>query len=201
LDEERKLIELAKKGNKQAFGKLVKQYEKTVYSFAFKICRDKQKAEEAMQETFINAYHGLRSFSGKSKFSTWLYRIVTNNCLMMHRKKSHEPVVSFEDSELFRDSGELQIPHWGETPHDAVLNEELKEVLDRAIKKLPVDYRIVFIMRDVEGFSTEEVGKTLKLSVPAIKSRLHRARLFLRNELNPYFVEPIGRSRNETNKS
>ena len=152
----------------------------------------KQKAEEAMQETFISAYHGSEiNFSGNSKFSTWLYRIVTNNCLMMHRKKSREPVVSLEDTDLFGESGELQVPHWGETPHDAVLNKELKEVLDAAIQKLPLEYRIVFIMRDVEGLSTEEVGKSLKLSVPAIKSRLHRARLFLRNELNPYLKNEI----------
>jgi len=187
--EDRDLIESARLGDKMAFGKLIRKYEKTVYSFAFKICRDKEKAEEAMQETFINAYRGLKTFSGKSKFSTWLYRIVTNNCLMMHRKKSREPVVSLEDSELFREAGELQVPHWGETPHDAVLNKELKEILDGAIQKLPLEYRIVFVMRDVEGLSTEEVGKTLKLSVPAIKSRLHRARLFLRNELNQYLTK------------
>ena len=187
--DEKRLIDSAKSGNKIAFGKLIRQYEKTVYSFAFKICRDKEKAEEAMQETFINAYRGLKSFSGNSKFSTWLYRIVTNNCLMMHRKKSHEPVVSLEDSELYRETGELQVPHWGETPHDAVLNKELKEILDKAIQKLPLEYRIVFVMRDVEGLSTKEVGKSLKLSAPAIKSRLHRARLFLRNELNPYFTK------------
>ncbi len=188
VEDDLKLIDSAKGGDKVAFGKLIRKYEKTVYSFAFKICRDKEKAEEAMQQTFINAYRGLKSFSGKSKFSTWLYRIVTNNCLMMHRKKSHEPVVSLEDTELFRETGELQVPHWGETPHDAILNKELREVLDKAIQKLPLEYRIVFVMRDVEGLSTEEVGKALKLSVPAIKSRLHRARLFLRNELNPYLT-------------
>ncbi|HUI31356.1 MAG TPA: sigma-70 family RNA polymerase sigma factor [Candidatus Acidoferrales bacterium] len=189
MNEDKDLINSARAGDKIAFGKLIRKYEKTIYSFAFKICRDKEKAEEAMQETFINAYRGLKSFSGKSKFSTWLYRIVTNNCLMMHRKKSHEPLISFEDSELLRETGELEVPHWGETPHDAVLNNELKEILDKAIQKLPLEYRIVFVMRDVDGLSTEEVGNTLKLSVPAIKSRLHRARLFLRNELNPYLTK------------
>jgi len=189
MDDEPRLINSAKSGDKIAFGKLIRKYEKTVYNFAFKICRDKEKAEEAMQETFINAYRGLKSFSGNSKFSTWLYRIITNNCLMMHRKRSHEPVVSLEDADLFRETGELQVPHWGETPHDAVLNKELKEILNKAIQKLPLEYRIVFVMRDVEGLSTEEVRKSLKLSVPAIKSRLHRARRFLRNELNPYFTK------------
>ena len=189
MDDESELIASAKSGDKIAFGKLIRKYEKTVYSFAFKICRDKEKAAEAMQETFINAYRGLKSFSGNSKFSTWLYRIITNNCLMMHRKRSHEPVVSLEDADLFRETGELQVPHWGETPHDAVLNKELKEILDKAIQKLPLEYRIVFVMRDVEGLSTEEVRKSLKLSVPAIKSRLHRARMFLRNELSPYFTK------------
>ena len=189
MEDDTRLIEAAKAGDRIAFGKLVRQYEQLVYSFSFKICRDKEKADEVMQETFINAYRGLKSFSGNSKFSTWLYRIVTNNCLMMHRKKSHEPVVSLEDSELFKGTDELQVAHWGETPHDAVLNKELKEVLDAAIQKLPLEYRIVFVMRDVEGLSTEEAGKSLKLSVPAVKSRLHRARLFLRNELNAYFTK------------
>ena len=187
MQDDTALIASSKAGDKKAFGKLVKKYEQLVYSFSFKICRDPEKAQEVLQETFINAYRGLKSFSGNSKFSTWLYRIVTNNCLMMHRKKSHEPVVSLEETDLLKDNGEVQVAHWGETPHDAILNKELKEILDRAIQKLPLEYRIVFVMRDVEGLSTEEVGKSLNLSVPAVKSRLHRARLFLRNELNPYF--------------
>ncbi|HEY9167751.1 MAG TPA: sigma-70 family RNA polymerase sigma factor [Candidatus Kryptonia bacterium] len=187
MKEDSTLIELARAGDKRAFGQLVKKYEQLVYSFSFKICRDPEKAEEVLQETFINVWRGLKSFSGNSKFSTWLYRIVTNNCLMMHRKKSHDPVVSLEESNLFGGTGELQVPHWGETPQDAVVNKELRAFLDNAIQKLPLEYRIVFVMRDVEGLSTEEVGKSLKLSVPAVKSRLHRARLFLRNELNSYF--------------
>ncbi|MCL4509666.1 MAG: sigma-70 family RNA polymerase sigma factor [Bacteroidetes bacterium] len=189
MEDDTKLIEASKAGDKRAFGKLVKKYEQLVYSFSFKICRDKDKADEVLQETFVNAYRGLKSFSGNSKFSTWLYRIVTNNCLMMHRKESREPVVSLDEANLFHGTDELQIPHWGETPQDSVLNKELKEILDEAIQKLPLDYRIVFVMRDVEGLSTEEVGKALKLSVPAVKSRLHRARLFLREELNPYFAK------------
>jgi len=187
--EEQQLIRRAQNGDKRAFGKLVKNYEQLVYSFAFKICRDKEKADEVLQETFVNAYKGLKSFSGKSKFSTWLYRIVTNNCLMMHRKRSKEPVVSLDNTDFYQGTNELQIPHRGETPSESVLNKELKKILDDAIRKLPVDYRIVFVMRDVEGLSTEEVGKALKLSTPAVKSRLHRARLFLRNELNKYFSE------------
>lgn len=187
--EEQQLIRRAQNGDKRAFGKLIRKYEQLVYSFAFKICRDKEKADEVLQETFVNAYKGLKSFSGKSKFSTWLYRIVTNNCLMMHRKKSREPVISLDDTNFYQGTNELQISYRGETPSDSVFNKELKKILDDAIKKLPVDYRIVFVMRDVEGLSTEEVGKALKLSTPAVKSRLHRARLFLRNELNKYFSE------------
>lgn len=192
MDSDSELIEQARSGDKRAFGRLVRKYEQLVYSFSFKICRDPEKAEEVLQETFINAYRGLKSFSGNSKFSTWLYRIVTNNCLMMHRKEAREPVISFEEADLFHGTDELQVAHWGETPPDAVLNKELRAKLDDAIQKLPLEYRIVFVMRDVEGLSTEEVGKSLKLSVPAVKSRLHRARMFLRNELNGYFnqMEP-----------
>lgn len=183
---ELELIEKAKAGDKIALAQLVSKYEKTVYSFAFKICRNKDKAEHTMQETFLNVIKSLYQFDGKSKFSTWLYRIVVNHCLMMARSDAHkDKFYSIDDDELSFE--EPEVKHWADIPEERVLNDELKQLMDEAISKLPPDYKIVFLLRDVEGLSTQETADTLGLTVPAVKSRLHRARLFLRNELKPYF--------------
>lgn len=185
------LIREAKKGSEQAFTRLVRDYEDTVYSFAFKVCRDPEKAAETVQDTFINVYQKLKQFDGRSKFSTWLYTIVTNNCLMKRRKsKLEEAALSIHELEpdevlihpeiLVREE---------ETPLEQVATSELRQKMDEAIKKLGVDYRIVFVLRDIEGLKAEEVAKILKLSVPAVKSRLRRARVFLKSELESYVSE------------
>jgi RNA polymerase sigma-70 factor (ECF subfamily) len=184
---DQQLLAEARQGNRQAFTELVRRYEQMVYKFSYKVCRDRQKAEEALQDTFINMYRNLDSFDGRSKLSTWLYRIVANNCLMKRRRRKLEELLESYD-DLPADDGTLahNMPRWDETPADVVLQRELRDVLDRAIAKLPVDYRIVFILRDVEGNSNEETAKILGLSVEATKSRLRRARAFLRDQLNPY---------------
>ncbi len=179
---ENELIESARKGDRKALSDIVKKYEQTIYNFAFKICRDKDKAEHTMQETFLSMIKSLDQFSGKSKLSTWLYTIVSNHCLMMARSAKGKYYTSFDDDEAV--INEKEISDWKITPEHLLENNELKELLDKAIQKLPPDYRIVFMLRDVEGLSTEETGKITELSVPAVKSRLHRARAFLRNELN-----------------
>ena len=186
------LIRKAQAGDDRAFTKLVKQYEDLVYSFAFKVCRDKEKAEETWQDTFINVYRKLHQFDGKSKFTTWLYSIVINNCKMKHRKTKLELAsirIDEPHEEHEADSGGAAtqaIPAWRDTPLDAVMDKELRTKLNDAIQKLPYEYRIVFVLRDVEGQSTEETAKILKLSAPAVKSRLRRGRMFLREQLNEY---------------
>ena len=191
------LIKKAQAGDNRAFTKLVKQYEDLVYSFAFKVCRDKEKAEETWQDTFINVYRKLQQFDSKSKFTTWLYSIVVNNCKMKHRRTKlemasihiDEPIGTHEEHGTDSDTGSVQmIPPWRDTPLDTVMDNELKTKLDDAIQKLPYDYRIVFILRDVEGQSAIETAKIMKLSIPAIKSRLRRARIFLREQLNEYMT-------------
>ncbi len=182
MDEE-KLIELAQQGDRKALTELVKKYEQTVYNFAFKICRDKDKAENTMQETFLSMVKSLHQFDKKSKLSTWLYRIVANHCLMEARKMKNKKFIDVEGEEgnLFEEKFAAD----GRTiPSKTVLNNELKELLDAAISKLAPEYRIVFTLRDVEQLSTEETAQIAGLSVPAVKSRLHRARAFLRNELS-----------------
>ncbi len=194
-DEE--LISAARTGNKAAFTALVKRYEETVYKFSFKLCRDREKAEETFQDTFVNVFRKLDSFDGKSKFSTWLYAIVTNNCLMKRRRRKLQDLEeSLEVLDHPPSSPEGKFAHeiarWEETPADVVLRKELKEVLDQAILKLPGDYRTVFVLRDIEGRSTEEAAEILEISVEAAKSRLRRARAFLREELDPYMTTHLG---------
>jgi len=180
--EEKKLIEQAQAGDKKALAELVKNYEQTIYNFAFKICRDKNYAEQIMQETFYSMVKSLHQFDHNSKLSTWLYRIVANHCLMMARKARNRPFISFDDEEnLFE---EKYAADWSSIPYKDAENQELKTILDDAIQNLSPDYRLVFLLRDVEGLSTEETAQVTELSVPAVKSRLHRARAFLRKEIN-----------------
>ncbi len=195
--DERQLIRKAQAGDERAFARLVRQYETVVYNFAYKVCHDKEKAEEAWQDTFVNVFRKLKQFDEKSKFTTWLYSIVVNNCLMKHRRTKLDQATvhidvpeGFHDDPLTDDEGHpvQTIASWISTPIDSLMNKELRSLLDAAIKKLPVDYRLVFILRDVEGQSAEAVSRMLKLSVPAVKSRLRRARVFLREQLNEYMT-------------
>ena len=183
--EESKLVELAKSGDRQALAQLVKNNEQTVYNFSFKICRNRDKAEHIMQETFFSMIKSLHQFDGNSKISTWLYRIVSNHCLMLARKDKSRTFVSIDnDDELYEDK---YTADWSNIPNQDIENTELKKILDESIDKLSPEYRIVFLLRDVEGLSTEETAQLTELSVPAVKSRLHRARAFLRKELNEAF--------------
>ncbi len=184
MDEQQLILE-AQVGNNKSLAELVKKYEKTVYSFAFKVCRNPEKAQNIMQETFMSMVKSLKQFDGKSKLSTWLYRITVNHCLMEYRKRKRE-FVSFDDDDAL--INESSIADWDSIPSLSIENKELKKVLDEAIQKLSPEYRIVFLLRDVEGLSTEETGKITELSVPAVKSRLHRARAFLRKEISQTFT-------------
>ena len=183
--EESKLVELAKSGDRQALAQLVKNNEQTVYNFSFKICRNRDKAEHIMQETFFSMIKSLHQFDGNSKISTWLYRIVSNHCLMLARKDKSKTFVSIDnDDELYEDK---YTADWSNIPNQNIENTELRKILDESINKLSPEYRIVFLLRDVEGLSTEETAELTELTVPAVKSRLHRARAFLRKELNEAF--------------
>jgi len=187
------LIRAARNGDHMAFSALVKRYQDTVYRFSFKVCRDREKAEEALQDTFVNVYRKLGSFDGKAKFTTWLYRIVANNCLMKRRRRKlqdlQDPLESFDEPPAHRTQQRHHpVARWEDAPEQLLLNKELQEILDRAIMKLPLDYRMAFVLRDVEGKSTEEASQILAISQEALKSRLRRARAFLREQLNPYLT-------------
>lgn len=184
--EEKELIKKAQTGDRQALAELVKKYEQTIFNFSFKICRDKNYAEQIMQETFYSMVKSLHQFDHNSKLSTWLYRIVANHCLMAARKQKSRSFVSLDadDENLFE---EKYAADWNSIPYKETENKELKIILDKAIQNLSPDYRLVFLLRDVEGLSTEETAQITDLSIPAVKSRLHRARAFLRKEINEAF--------------
>ncbi len=189
------LLARAKNGDRQAFSEIVSLYGQMVYGFSFKVCRDKEKADETSQDTFINVYRKLKQFDGKSKFSTWLYSIVANNCLMKRRRSMlEESSVSIDEltsvhprmDEATLSKNRVPAPSWKHTPLDEIMTRELRHVLDDAIQKLPVDYRMVFLLSDVEGQSAVETAQIMNISIPAVKSRLRRARVFLREQLNEY---------------
>ncbi len=182
------LVRSAQQGDREAFRELVTRHEGRVYRVALRMLRDPQDAEDVLQETFINVHRHLGSFRGDSEFSTWVYRIAANASLM--KLRSRKPVVSLD--EPFPESEGESPPHeivdWSATPEQVLLNGEVHEQMERALQDLPEIHRLVFVLRDVEGMSIEETARALNISVPNVKTRLHRARLALRASLSAYFA-------------
>ncbi len=180
------LIASIKTGDEKAFSHLVKRYEQTVYGFAFNLCRNKQKAEESFQDTFINVFRKIDQFDSRSKFSTWLYTIVANNCLMLRRKRKLQGLLESLDEAPNLENKEVQkqLASWNNSPIETMMNNELRDQMDAAILELPDEYKVVFVLRDLEEKTTKETAKILKISIPAVKSRLRRSRIFLRHKLH-----------------
>jgi RNA polymerase sigma-70 factor (ECF subfamily) len=178
------LANQAKQGDHAAFTELVNRYARKIYRLARHITQNDQDAEDVLQETFLKAYSRLDQFQGNSKFYTWLVRIGVNEALMRLRRRRGGQTVSL-DEELETGDGSIprDIASEGSDPEENYGREELRESLERAIDSLAEIYRAVFLLRDVEGFSTEETAQMLGLSVAAVKSRLLRARVQLRNKL------------------
>jgi len=189
--EEEILVKKSKEGDFEAFEELVNLHEKHVYNIAWNMLRNQEDAEEVLQETFIKAYNKLNQFEGRSKFSTWLYRIATNEALMIIRKKNPVQPVSLDEpiDDGYKTKIRRELIDWKENPQDIYLKKELKEKIDYIIYSLPEDYRSVFVLRDIQGFSGEKVSEILSITIPAVKARLHRARLYAREILNDYFKE------------
>lgn len=171
----------------QSFDALYRDHVDLIYRYAHRLCGESESAKDLVQETFLNAYRGLKDFRGDAQLSTWLYTIASRACMRMRRKRKGEPDRELSLDEFIPTSeGEfrLQIPMDGMTPEEALQNKELREALDQAINKLPPKYRTVLVLRDMEGLSAKEVGMIMGLNERAVKSRLHRARLFVRRELS-----------------
>lgn len=171
----------------EAFDKLYREHVDLVYRYAHRLCGEVESAKDLVQETFLNAYRGLQQFRNDAKISTWLYTIASRACMRMRRKRKGAPERELSLEEFVPTSeGEfrLQIPIEGLTPQQALENKELRDALEQAINKLPKKYRMVLVLRDMEGLSAAEAAAIMGLSERAAKSRLHRARLFVRRELS-----------------
>ncbi len=186
--DEAALVAQAQQGGVEAFTGLVNRYERNIFRLARHITQNAEDAEDVLQETFLKAFEHLDDFQGNSKFYTWLVRIAVNQSLMKLRKRKSDASISLDEP---IDTGEeslvREIAVWDPNPEQTYSREEIREILERAIETLAPAFRVVFTLRDVEGLSTEETATMLNLSVPAVKSRLLRARLRLREKLTRYF--------------
>ncbi|HEX9653644.1 MAG TPA: RNA polymerase sigma factor [bacterium] len=185
-DGEAALVKAAQSGDESAVRKLVEKYTDIVYGFSFKVCRNPDDAEETLQESFLNILKSLKSFNFQSSFSTWVYRIVSNSCLMKFRKEKRDRWESFEQLDKPEERIKDIYDRWPDTPADEMLNDELKKKMDQAILDLPPMYRLAFVLKDLEGLKIEEVARSLDISLSNAKARVRRARLFLRDKLESY---------------
>ena len=186
-DDEHLLVAAAKRGDADAFEELVTRYEAKIFRLTMNITRNREDAEDAMQEAFLKSYAHLKDFQEDSRFYTWLVRIAANEALMRLRKRRPNQVSLDEPIEGAEDLMPREIEDWGPSPEQRFAQTEMHEILSEVIDKLEPDFRVVFVLRDIEELSTEETAKVLGISVPAVKSRLLRARLKLRQKLSRYF--------------
>jgi RNA polymerase sigma-70 factor (ECF subfamily) len=181
---ESQLIARAVQGDRNALSEIVLNNERMVYNTALRLLANSDDAECVLQETFLKVFQALPEFKGESSLSTWIYRIATNFALMRLRNKK-KSVTGLEDVEKHINKNALAVFNRsiGNNPLQAVVNSELRQTMEDAIQELPAKFRSVFILKDLEGFSLKEISRMLDISLAAVKSNLHRARLFLRNKL------------------
>jgi RNA polymerase sigma-70 factor, ECF subfamily len=186
--DESTLVAQSREGDAEAYGQLVRRYQSKIFRLAQHITQNREDAEDVLQETFLKAYEHLEQFQGNSKFYTWIVRIAVNQALMKLRRRKNDKSVSMDDAiDTGEDTIVREIAAWDENPEQRMSREEIGGILDSAIETLDAPYRSVFVLRDIEELSTEETAEALGLSVPAVKSRLLRARLQLREKLTRQF--------------
>ena len=194
-DPQQALLEGLKAGESEAYEQLLAEYQDKIYRLAWRMTRNDADAEEVVQNVFLQIFRKIDTFEGNSALSTWIYRVTSNAALMLlrSRKKNTD---SLEDAfPRYSEDGHVEDPEpsWGDLPEERFLSDEALGKVDDAVAKLAPEYRAVFVLRDVEGQSTEEVAEALGLSVSAVKSRLHRARMFLRKRLGDYFAVQVSK--------
>lgn len=184
-------IEALKRGDRAEFARLVDEYSTHIYRLALRMLSNSQDAEDVLQETFLKALRALPDFEGRSSLSTWLYRIAVNEALMLLRKRKPEvSLATPNDSDDEEENGEeMQIVDWGHLPESELLSGEARRSIDQAVERLPQRLKVVFLLRDVEGLSIEDTAAALGISQAAVKTRLLRARLQLRDALSSYYRE------------
>jgi RNA polymerase sigma-70 factor (ECF subfamily) len=185
------LVHAAREGNRSAFEELVKRYDRQLFRIAQTIVRQREDAEDVVQEALFKAFKKLQQFQGKSKFSTWLIRITVNQALMKVRKDGEKWISIEQNSRLDVDGFPREIVDWAPDPEMLYRNAELRRILEESLQKLEPGLRAVFLLQDVEGLSIQEVAQALTLTQSAVKTRARRARLQLRDRLSRYFRKDI----------
>jgi RNA polymerase sigma-70 factor (ECF subfamily) len=184
------LIQAINSGQTEKFHDLVKRYEHKLYNFSLRMCRDRSDAEDMIQDTFLNVFKYLKNFRYESKFKNWLYKVAASTCIKKRRKSKFAPEKELSlDEFLPNEEAEKpdHLPEWALLPLDKLLNDELRDKINETILTLPKKYRLVMVLRDLEGFSTDETAQILNLSPSNVKVRHHRARLYMRDKLKGYF--------------
>jgi RNA polymerase sigma-70 factor (ECF subfamily) len=195
FESEPECVEGLRAGEPEAYRRLVELHSANVYSVALKLLGDEQEAEDVLQETFLSAFKAIDRFEERSSLSTWLYRIAYNASLMRLRKRGQISTFSLDQPLGERDESEWTVSRhlvdWSSVPDDQLLTAEAREEMDRAIAELPESLRSTFVLRDIQGLSGAETAEILGITVQAVKNRLHRARLRLRERLSDYFAERV----------
>lgn len=191
------LVELVRGGDVAAFGEIISRYSEKAHNLAMRITRSQEDAEEVLQDVFVTVFNKIDSFKGESAFSSWLYRITVNTSFMKLRKRKQAAAVSLE--EITPSVKESWVANRSDSCDVNYLcsRHELRDELDQAVQRLPEEYRIIFVLRDVDGLSNQEVGEILNISVPAVKSRLHRSRIMLRKKLQKFYEDYTSQSYTE----
>ena len=190
------LVERARAKDEAAFEELVNRYENKLYRLAMRFVRNETDAQEILQDAFLSAWRNLPSFEGRAQFGSWMYRVTVNAALMLLRSRNRHPEVAVDDVEptvlndAVVESGQAMRSNadWSQRPDDQLQSAEMRKHIQTSVDALPDGLRTVFLLRDVEELSTEDTAEMLGLSVPAVKTRLHRARLALREAIGRYFV-------------
>jgi RNA polymerase sigma-70 factor (ECF subfamily) len=184
------LIQAINSGQTEKFQDLVKRYEQKLYNFSLRMCRNRSDAEDMIQDTFLNVFKYLKNFRHESKFKNWLYKVAASTCIKKRRKSKFAPEKELSLDEFIPNEEAEKpdhVPEWALLPLDKLLNDELHDKINETIVTLPKKYRLVMVLRDIEGFSTDETAQILNLSPSNVKVRLHRARLYMRDKLKGYF--------------
>jgi RNA polymerase sigma-70 factor (ECF subfamily) len=190
--DEASFVAQARLGDTGAFTELAERYQRKIFRLAQNITQNREDAEDVLQETFLKAYQHLPEFEGHSKFYTWIVRIAVNEALMKLRKRKWDKTVWLDEPvSVGEETVAREIAVWEDNPEQRYSQEELREILDKAVNGLAPPYRTVFALRDMEGLSTEETAEALELTIPAVKSRLLRARLQLRDKLTAFFKKKV----------
>jgi len=184
--DERQMIAQILAGQTHLFHELVRPYERSVYAMAMSFLRNEADAEDAAQEAFLKAYRNLAAFRGESKFGTWLISITLNEARSRIRARNTAPMISIdEDPDEPGHISPAMLRDWREIPSEALERQEVRLLLQEAIAALPDNYRTVFLLRDVDELSTNEVAQALNITVASAKVRLHRARMMLQKSVAP----------------